>query len=330
MKKVESGRYEQVKFRRVGKSGLKLPMVSLGLWQNFGEKQYRESITERIVGAFNLGISHFDLANNYGPPPGAAELAMGELLKNELLGYRDELVISSKAGYEMWPGPYGDGGSRKSMLASLDQSLQRIGVDYLDVFYSHRFDPETPLEETMGALATAVQQGKALYVGLSSYPVDKNREAMKILQEMGVPCLVRQLRYNMLERFAEEELFADLEKAGVGATVFCPLAQGLLTNKYLSGVPAGSRASGASGRWLNENMSEPRRVQLKALNEIAQGRGQSLAQMSLSWVLRLDVVSSVIIGASSLAQIAENVAASEGTAFTDEELRCIDEVLGGQ
>lgn len=316
-------RYQDMQYRRCGKTGLKLPAVSLGLWNNFGGVHSFENARQMCRVAFDLGITHFDLANNYGPPPGSAEEAFGRILEKDLGAYRDELVISSKAGYHMWPGPYGEWGSRKYLLSSLDQSLERMGLEYVDIFYSHRFDPETPLEETMSALATAWHSGKALYVGISSYSATKTREAQAILADMGVPLLIHQPSYSMLNRWVEGELLDALGDLGIGCIAFSPLAQGLLTSRYLNGVPGDSRAvTGSSFResFLNEETL----AKVRALNGIAERRGQSLAQLALAWVLREKRVTSVLIGASRPEQIRENVAALQRLDFTDAELAEID------
>ncbi|MYS19855.1 L-glyceraldehyde 3-phosphate reductase [Streptomyces sp. DvalAA-14] len=318
-------RYDSMEYRRTGRSGLKLPAVSLGLWHNFGDDRTLDSQRAILRRAFDLGITHFDLANNYGPPYGAAEANFGTLFAQDFRPYRDELVISSKAGYDMWPGPYGEWGSRKYLLASLDQSLSRTGLDYVDIFYSHRFDPDTPLEETMGALATAVQQGKALYVGISSYGPDRTREAARILRELGVPALIHQPSYSMINRWIEDEGLLDvLEEEGMGCIGFVPLAQGLLTDRYLGGIPEDSRA--AQGKSLNPALVNDETVaRLRALNDIAAARGQSLAQLALSWVLRDPRVTSALIGASSVAQLEANVAAVGAAPLTAQELAAIDE-----
>ncbi len=317
-------RYQELNTRRCGRSGLHLPEVSLGLWHNFGADHRYENMRDMVLYSFDNGIFHFDLANNYGPPPGEAEINFGKILKEDLGTYRDELIISSKAGYLMWPGPFGEWGSRKYLLASLDQSLQRMGVDYVDVFYSHRYDPNTPLEETMGALDSAVRQGKALYVGISSYSPEKTREAVRILREMGTPCVIHQPSYSMLNRWVEDGLLETLDTLGVGCIAFSPLAQGMLSERYLNGVPADSRA-GRAGTALDQAMlTEERLKRIAGLQEIAQQRGQTLAQMALAWVLRRREVTSVLIGASSVAQIAENVAATKGAEFSDDELARID------
>jgi L-glyceraldehyde 3-phosphate reductase len=318
-----SDRYEQMQYRRSGRSGVQLPALSLGLWNNFGDDFPYESGRAIVRRAFDLGITHFDLANNYGPPYGSAEENFGRMLAHDLGTYRDELVISTKAGYDMWPGPYGDRGSRKYLLASLDQSLQRMGLEYVDIFYSHRFDPETPLEETMGALATAVRQGKALYAGVSSYSADKTREAAQILRELGTPLLIHQPSYSMLNRWIEPELLDVLGDEGVGCIVFSPLAQGMLTDKYLHGIPEGSRAS-RTATLSPDLITDEALEKIRALNEIASARGQSLAQMALAWTLRDPRITSALAGASSVEQLEANVAALERVDFTDEELAEID------
>jgi L-glyceraldehyde 3-phosphate reductase len=316
-------RYERMQYRRSGRSGLQLPALSLGLWNNFGDDFPFESGRAIVRRAFDLGITHFDLANNYGPPYGSAEENFGRMLAHDLRPYRDELVISTKAGYDMWPGPYGEWGSRKYLLASLDQSLRRMGLEYVDIFYSHRFDPETPLEETMGALDTAVRQGKALYVGISSYSAEKTREAARILTELGTPLVIHQPSYSMLNRWIESELLDVLEEEGVGCIVFSPLAQGMLTDKYLDGIPEGSRAS-RSATLSPELITEEAVEKIRALNEIAQARGQTLAQMALAWTLRDPRITSALAGASRVEQLEANVAALERLDFTDEELAEID------
>ncbi len=319
-----SDRYERMPYRRCGSSGLALPALSLGLWHNFGDD--RELETQRAVlrRAFDLGITHFDLANNYGPPPGSAERNFGEIFAADFARYRDELVVSTKAGYVMHPGPYGQGGSRKALLGSLDASLRRMGLDYVDIFYSHRFDPDTPLEETMGALASAVQQGKALYVGISSYSPDKTREAAALLQCMDVPLLIHQPSYSMFNRWIEAELLDTLAELELGCIAFSPLAQGMLTSKYLDGVPGDSRA--AQGKSLRpEWLSEQNLARIRALNEIAAARGQSLAQLALTWALRDERVTSLLIGASSVEQLEHNVAALRTPPLEVDELKRIDE-----
>jgi L-glyceraldehyde 3-phosphate reductase len=316
-------RYETMAYRRCGRSGLRLPAVSLGLWHNFGHGTAFDDVRAMLRTAFDLGITHFDLANNYGPPPGSAEEQFGEALRRDFAPYRDELVISTKAGYLMWDGPYGEWGSRKYLLSSLDQSLERMGLDYVDIFYSHRFDPDTPLEETMGALATAVQQGKALYAGVSSYSAAKTREAERLLRDMGVPLLIHQPSYSMLNRWIEPDLLEAVDELGVGVIAFSPLAQGLLTEKYLDGVPENARARKASSfraEFLRPDILE----RVRALHGIAADRGQSLAQMALAWCLRDARVTSVLIGASSPQQVVENVAALDRLDFDDDALAAID------
>lgn len=315
-------RYSQVPFQRCGRSGLKLPRLSLGLWHNFGGVDLFENGRAMARAAFDLGITHFDLANNYGPPAGSAEENFGKILELDLGKYRDELIISTKAGYYMWDGPYGEWGSRKYVLASLDQSLARLGLDYVDIFYSHRPDPETPLEETMGALATAVHSGKALYVGISNYNAAQTREAYDILEDLGVPLLIHQPRYNLLDRWVEPELLPALTELGVGCIPFSPLAQGQLTSRYLKSIPADSRAS--KGGFLSPDTVEANHGRILALAEIAAARGQSLAQMALTWVLRQPAITTVLIGASSAAQIEENVACASAAGFSVEELAAID------
>ena len=316
-------RYETMQYRRVGRSGLELPAISLGLWQNFGGDRPLETQRAIVRRAFDLGITHFDLANNYGPPYGSAEENFGRILATDLRGHRDELVISTKAGYDMWPGPYGEWGSRKYLLSSLDQSLSRMKLDYVDLFYSHRFDPDTPLAETMGALDTAVRQGKALYVGISSYSAEKTREAAAILRELGTPCVIHQPSYSMLNRWIEPDLIDALGELGIGCIVFSPLAQGMLTDKYLDGIPEGSRASRESS--LSPDLLTPEALEkIRALNEIAERRGQSLAQMAVAWVLRDERVTSALVGASSVAQLEANVAALENLDFTPDEMAEID------
>src|ERR1700681_4322888 len=304
-----------MQYRRSGRSGLKLPEISLGLWQNFGGDTPFERQCAIVRRAFERGITHIDLANNYGPPPGSAEENFGRMLATDLHGHRDELVISTKAGYDMWPDPYGEWGSRKYLLASLDQSLKRMGLDYVDIFYSHRFDPETPLEETMGALDTAVRQGKALYVGISSYSANRTKEAIAILRKLGTPLLIHQPSYSMLNRWIESDLLDVLDREGVGCITFSPLAQGLLTDRYLNGVPAGSRASQA-GLFSKDLLSDQTLSKVKALNQMARGRGQTLAQMALAWTLRDPRVTSTLVGASSVAQLEQNVAALDKLEFS--------------
>jgi L-glyceraldehyde 3-phosphate reductase len=316
-------RYEGMVYNRCGRSGLLLPAVSLGLWRNFGHDRPFETVREIVLRAFDLGITHFDLANNYGPPYGSAEENFGRMLRRDLAPFRDELVVSTKAGYDMWPGPYGDWGSRKYLLASLDQSLRRLGLDYVDIFYSHRADPETPLEETMRALDTAVRQGKALYVGVSSYSAQRTADAVDILRGLGTPLLIHQPSYSLLNRWIEDELLDTLAEEGVGCIAFSPLAQGMLTDKYLEGIPEGSRAS-RDDTLSPDLITDEALGKIRALQEIAAGRGQSLAQMALAWTLRDPRVTSTVVGASSVAQLEENVAALEHPDFTDEELAEID------
>ena len=316
-------RYDSMQYRRCGRSGLLLPAIVLGLWHNFGHDRPFETGRELVLRAFDLGVTHFDLANNYGPPYGSAETNFGHILRDDLRPYRDELVISTKAGYDMWPGPYGEWGSRKYLLASLDQSLERMGLDYVDIFYSHRFDPETPLEETMGALDSAVRQGKALYVGISSYGAERTAEAAAILRELGTPLLIHQPSYSLLNRWVERELLGVLEREGVGCIAFSPLAQGMLTDRYLDGIPEGSRA--ARGEFLTPDMlTEERMSHIRALNELAARRGQPLSQMAIAWVLRDPRMTAALIGASSVAQLEQNLAALDNLDFSDEELEEID------
>jgi L-glyceraldehyde 3-phosphate reductase len=316
-------RYDNMSYRRTGRSGLLLPALSLGLWWNFGHDRPLETGRAIVRRAFDLGITHFDLANNYGPPYGSAEENFGRILRADLMPYRDELVISTKAGYDMWPGPYGEWGSRKYLLASLDRSLARMGLDYVDIFYSHRFDPETPLEETMGALDTAVRQGKALYAGISSYSADKTAEAAEILRGLGTPLLIHQPSYSLLNRWIEPDLLDTLGALGIGCIGFSPLAQGVLTDKYLHGVPDGSRASRPYAL-ARETLSKEMLARIRSLNEIAARRGQTLAQMALAWTLRDPRMTSTLAGASSVAQLEDNVASLERPGFTDEELAEID------
>ncbi|MEW2398976.1 L-glyceraldehyde 3-phosphate reductase [Streptomyces sp. NPDC046862] len=320
-------RYADMPYRRTGRSGLKLPALSLGLWHNFGPDRPVQTQRAILRRAFDLGVTHFDLANNYGPPPGAAESAFGEALKADFARYRDELVISTKAGYLMWPGPYGEWGSRKYLLSSLDQSLARMGVDYVDIFYSHRPDPETPLEETMGALHSAVQQGKALYVGVSNYSPEQTLEAARILGELGTPLLIHQPRYSMLDRRPEEGLLDALDELQVGSIAYSPLEQGLLTGRYLNGIPEDSRAASDSPFLNADKVTEDLVQQLRSLNDVAESRGQSLAQMALAWVLRGGRVTSALIGASSPQQLEDSVVAIRKLDFTPEELTRIDEII---
>jgi L-glyceraldehyde 3-phosphate reductase len=316
-------RYERMTYNRCGRSGLDLPAVSLGLWHNFGHDRPLDTSRAIVRRAFDLGVTHFDLANNYGPPYGSAEENFGRLLADDLARYRDELIVSTKAGYDMWPGPYGQWGSRKYLLASLDQSLRRMGLDYVDIFYSHRLDPDTPLEETMGALADAVRQGKALYVGISSYSAERTVEAAAILRSLGTPLLIHQPSYSLLNRWIETELLDTLEAEGIGCICFSPLAQGMLTTKYLDGIPAGSRAS-RDDSLSPDLLTDATLDKIRGLNEIASRRGQTLAQMALAWTLRDARVTSALIGASSVAQLEENVAALDRLDFTEEELEEID------
>ncbi len=330
MHQPDEKRYDKMKYNRCGKSGVKLPAISLGLWQNFGGVDMLENSRAMARHAFDLGITHFDLANNYGPPPGSAEESMGCILKNDLRGYRDELIISSKAGYGMWPGPYGDWGSRKFLVASLDQSLKRMGLDYVDIFYHHRPDPETPLEETMGALYDIVHSGKALYAGVSNYPADLTKKAEAIMKSMGMHILIHQPKYSMFERWVEDGLLKELRDNGIGCIVFSPLAQGLLTDKYLEGIPADSRAAKPTGFLRPEQVTNEKIVKVRKLNDMAKGREQKLAQMALAWVLRHEEVTSAVIGASKVDQIDDAVKALENVSFTDEELKKIDGILGGR
>jgi L-glyceraldehyde 3-phosphate reductase len=316
-------RYERMLYRRTGRSGLQLPAISLGLWWNFGHDRPLETSRAIVRRAFDLGVTHFDLANNYGPPYGSAEENFGVLVDRDLRPFRDELVISTKAGYDMWPGPYGEWGSRKYLLASLDQSLARMRLDYVDIFYSHRFDPETPLEETLGALDSAVRSGKALYAGISSYSAEKTREAAAILRDLGTPLLIHQPSYSMLNRWIEPDLIDALGELGVGCIAFSPLAQGMLTSKYLNGIPEGSRASWPSS--LSPNLLTDEALEnIRALNDIAASRGQTLAQMALAWVLRDERVTSALIGASSVAQLEDNIATLDRLGFDDDDLADID------
>lgn len=322
---ADAQRYEDMKYNRCGTSGLKLPALSLGFWHNFGDDAPLSNMREMMRQSFDLGITHFDLANNYGPPPGSAELNFGKILAQDFSSYRDELIISTKAGYRMHPGPYGEWGSRKYLLSSLDASLKRMNLEYVDIFYSHRFDPDTPLEETVGALETAVRQGKALYAGISSYSASKTREAWELLKQSGVPCTIHQPSYSMLNRWIEEDLLDTLGELGIGCICFSPLAQGMLTSKYLRGIPEGSRASGGEHSFLPPSfLSKENLERISKLNGIAERRGQSLAQMALAWCLRKPEITSVLIGARSAQQISENAAALKNLSFTDEELKEID------
>ena len=324
---ADQSRYDHMTYRRCGNSGLKLPLLSLGLWHNFGGVDHFDTARSLLIQAFDKGITHFDLANNYGPPPGSAETTLGKVLKTDLFPYRDELIISTKAGYDMWPGPYGDWGSKKYLLASLDQSLKRMGLDYVDIFYSHRLDPKTPLEETMEALAQAVRHGKTLYAGISNYPPEQTRQAANLLKQMGVRCLIHQNRYSMFYREPEKELLQTIRETGMGCIAFSPLAQGLLTNRYLVDIPADSRASKSHGFLKSKDITKAVRDKINALNQIASKRGQTLAQMALAWVLRDDLVVSVLIGASKPEQLDENLRILENNEFTADELKMIDSVL---
>jgi L-glyceraldehyde 3-phosphate reductase len=322
-----STRYDGMKYNRVGRSGLKLPAISLGLWYNFGGLDSFENARAMARAAFDAGVTHFDLANNYGPPPGSAEETFGQLMKKDFAPFRDEMIISSKAGYDMWPGPYGEWGSRKYMLASLDQSLKRMGLDYVDIFYSHRPDPETPMSETMGALDTAVRQGKALYVGISSYSPEQTYEAAHILRDLGTPCLIHQPSYNMFNRWVEDGLLDVLEQEGMGCICFSPLAQGQLTDRYLNGIPQGARATKTERVWLTPADVTANMEKVRQLNGIAQNRGQKLSQMALAWVLRKPQVTSALIGASNVKQLQENLAALNNLSFSDDELAQIESIL---
>lgn len=322
-----STRYDAMEYRRSGRSGLKLPAVSLGLWHNFGGVDTLETARAMIHRAFDLGVTHFDLANNYGPPPGSAEESFGRILADDLRPYRDELIISTKAGYGMWAGPYGEWGSRKYLLASLDQSLKRMGLEYVDIFYSHRPDPETPLEETMMALDQAVRSGRALYAGISNYSPEMTAQAAAILRDLGTPCLIHQPSYSMFNRWIENDLLDVLATEGIGCIVFSPLAQGLLTNKYLGGIPDDSRAAKSHGFLQAAQVTEARVSQIRRLNDIAQARGQSLAQMAIAWVLRHPGMTSALIGASRVSQVEDNIAALDNLEFTAEELAAIDAIV---
>ena len=323
-------RYGSMRYNRCGRSGLMLPAISLGLWHNFGGVDVFENARAMIWCAFDLGITHFDLANNYGPPPGSAEENFGKILRQDLGRYRDELIISSKAGYLMWPGPYGEWGSRKYLIASLDQSLSRMGLEYVDIFYSHRPDPETPLEETLGALDQIVRSGKALYAGISSYTPEQTRQAAQILRSLGTPCLIHQPRYNMFNRWVEEGLLKVLGEKGIGCIAFSPLAQGLLTDRYLKGIPMDSRAGKPHGFLRPEQVTEDKIAKVRRLNELAQARGQTLAQMSLAWVLRHPEMTSALIGASRVSQIDDAAGTLKNLTFTAQELQTIDQILAGQ
>lgn len=322
-----ASRYANMQYRRCGKSGLKLPAVSLGLWHNFGHVDVLENSRKILHLAFDNGITHFDLANNYGPPPGSAEENFGKILKDDFKAYRDEMIISTKAGYYMWEGPYGEWGSKKYLVSSLDQSLKRMGLEYVDIFYHHRPDPDTPLEETMAALDLIVRQGKALYVGISNYQADEAAKAIAILKQLGTPCLIHQPKYSMFVRWVEEGLLDVLEKEGVGCIPFSPLAQGLLTNKYLKGIPSDSRAAKAHGFLKEEEVSEDKVVKILALNNLAQQRGQTLAQMALAWILKDQRITSVLIGVSKTEQLTDCLNSLDNLAFTQEELNMIEEIL---
>ncbi len=326
--RADDRRYQNMRYNRTGQSGLKLPAVSLGLWHNFGGVDVFETARVLLFRAFDLGITHFDLANNYGPPPGSAEETLGRVLKHDLRAYRDELVISSKAGYGMWDGPYGEWGSRKYLVSSLDQSLKRLGLEYVDVFYSHRPDPETPLEETMGALDHIVRSGKALYAGISNYPADMTARAARLLRELGTPCLIHQPAYSLLNRWVEGDLLRALREAGMGCIAFSPLAQGLLTDKYLTGIPADSRAGKAHGFLRPAHVTEERLDKVRRLDVLAKARGQKLAQMAIAWVLRHPEMTSALIGASRVSQIEDAVSALDNTHFSSAELAQIDEIVG--
>ncbi|MDH6358743.1 L-glyceraldehyde 3-phosphate reductase [Parabacteroides sp. PF5-9] len=325
--KADPDRYDKMTYRRCGRSGIKLPLISLGLWHNFGSVDVFDHFIKIAHTAFDHGVTHFDLANNYGPAYGSAEENFGHILKRGLGAYRDEMIISSKAGYDMWPGPYGEWGSRKYLMASLDQSLKRMGLDYVDIFYSHRPDPETPLEETMGALADMVRQGKALYVGISNYNAEQTREAISILREHKVPCLIHQARYSMFDRWSEPDLLPLLEKEGVGLIAFSPLEQGLLTDKYLHGIPENSRAAKSTGHLQRSQVTPEAIEKVRLLNTIAKERNQTLAEMAISWLLKDERVTSVIVGASSVAQLMDNLNALKNTQFAAAELEAIEKVL---
>ncbi|MDX1416936.1 MAG: aldo/keto reductase [Candidatus Promineifilaceae bacterium] len=325
---ADENRYEEMIFRRSGRSGLRLPAISLGIWYNFGGVDPLENSREMLRKAFDLGITHIDIANNYGPPPGSAEETFGRVFQQDLSPYRDELIISNKAGYLMWPGPYGEWGSRKYLVASCDQSLKRTSLDYFDIFYSHRPDPDTPLEETMGALDFIVRSGRALYAGISSYSPEQTREASRILKELGTPCLIHQPRYNMFDRWIEDGLLDVLEEEGIGCIPFSPLCQGILTNKYLDRIPEESRAGKYDGElFWGDTLSDKRLAKVVRLNEIAKARSQNVAQLAIAWVLRLEVITSALIGASSPEQIEDSVGALENLTFSEEELQAIEEIL---
>ena len=325
-----STRYDTMRYNRCGRSGLKLPAISLGLWHNFGGVDAFENCRAMVLRAFDLGITHFDLANNYGPPPGSAEETFGRILRQDLARYRDQLVVSTKAGWGMWPGPYGDFGSRKYLAASLDQSLQRLGLDYVDIFYHHRPDPETPLEETMAALDHAVRRGKALYAGISQYRPEATREAAAILRRLGTPCLIHQPSYNLFDRWVEGGLLDVLKEEGIGAIAFCPLAQGFLTDRYLGGIPGDSRAAKPHGFLKPAAITEAKLAKVRQLNDLAQGRGQTLAQMAIAWVLRHPSMTSALVGASRVGQVEDDVAALKNLTFAAEELAKIEGILSGR
>lgn len=324
---ADEKRYDAMRYNRCGRSGLMLPAISLGLWHNFGGVDVLENARAMLWRAFDLGVTHFDLANNYGPPPGSAEETLGKILREDLAPYRDELIISTKAGYQMWPGPYGEWGSRKYLIASLDQSLERMGLDYVDIFYSHRPDPDTPLEETMSALDFAVRSGRALYAGISSYSPEDTRRAAQILRELGTPCVIHQPSYNMFNRWVEDGLLETLADEGIGCICFSPLAQGLLTDKYLDGIPDGSRASKPHGFLRPQHITDEALDKVRALREIARARGQTIAQLALTWVLRHEVVTSALIGASRVSQVEDCVAALDAPALSAEELDAIEAIL---
>ncbi len=328
MYQANDKRYDNMLYNRCGKSGLKLPAFSLGLWHNFGSVNFYDNMVDLVTTAFDNGITHFDIANNYGPRPGSAEENFGLMLKNEIKPYRDEMIISTKAGYDMWPGPYGNWGSKKYLVSSLDQSLKRLGLEYVDIFYHHRPDPETPLEETMGALDHIVRSGKALYVGISNYSAEETEKAARLLKELGTPLLIHQPNYSMLNRWVEKDLINVLENNGVGSIAFCPLAQGLLTGKYLKGIPSDSRAADTNSRFLNaDSVTDEKVEKVRKLDVIAKERGQSMAQMALAWVLRGGHITTALIGASKSSQIIENTETLKNLTFTEEELRAIDEIL---
>jgi len=322
-------RYDAMRYQRCGRSGLKLPLISLGLWHNFGGVDTLEKARAMVRRAFDLGITHFDLANNYGPPPGSAEETFGHIFRHDLAPYRDELIISTKAGYFMWPGPYGEWGSRKYLIASLDQSLQRMGLDYVDIFYHHRPDPDTPLEETMGALDHIVRSGKAIYAGISSYSPEQTRQAAQVLKTLGTPCIIHQPNYNMFDRWIEDGLLATLQEEGIGCIVFSPLAQGLLTDKYLSGIPADSRAAKPHSFLKPEHITGAKLAKVQRLHDLAQARGQTLVQLALAWVLRYPTITSALIGASRPEQIEEAIGALTDMTFADAELQAIEDILAG-